>query len=620
MSALEREVTEALACTRSGQDFLMSGGAGSGKTHSMLSFIRAVFAENPRASVGCITFTNVAVNEIRSRFTTSGFYVSTIHEFLWRLISRFQKNIREALAELVNEGWITANLELPIDAGFWDSSISYKESTDIAKGEVSHAEVLTLVQHLFAKHPTLSRILADQYEFLLIDEYQDTPKEVLQMLLEVLPDPSMRRMRIGFFGDGEQAIHEDGASKKLIEEAVQIGRLTRIEKKINRRNPAAVIRVINNLRTDGLIQVQANGFGAPNYEMEGSARFIYTLKSELDSSRLKELPICGDWRFTAEDTKLLYLGKAAIAKEKQFHRLMDIYAKDRAVEYAKRVETKLLKESISVAGDLSFGAVLELHPQCASQTSTQATAFQENPDLLTFAREHSFQELTSTSTNTYRLLGTKKVSNFDSRDRGEKRDALINHLMAIQELRVLFGSGKFNAVIRAIDASVVSIDERRKVEEDLKTLDQMNSSSIGDVIEFAHASGLVILNDSVLRFQQKNAYRYARVREVPFTEVVELYDYIEDHSPYSTQHGVKGSEWDNIFISLDNGGWNHYNFRKLLESPDSDESVETRSRMLLYVTCSRARKNLLVYFHSPSTKILRNVEPWFGAENVVCVD
>lgn len=619
MKKVEPEVSKALEYAQAGKDFLMQGGAGSGKTYSMLSFLEELYASHPQTSVACVTFTNVAVNEIRSRFPTPVLRVSTIHEFLWALIGRFQKNIRESLATLVNEGEIKSALALPMSPGFWDAPIAYKEWLSLEAGEISHDELLKVAKHLFSEHPTLTKILSDQYDVLLIDEYQDTPNDVLSILLDTLPEPKDRSLRIGFFGDGEQAIHEGDKGQAVVKSAIASGRLHVITKDQNRRNPATVLSVINRLRADGLVQVQSTDRNAPNFNKRGTARFVYTERTELNTDELRNLEFCRDWGFSSEDTKLLYLGKSMIAREKQFPRLMAIYDKDRVIEYGKRLREALRKKGISPAEDATFGGVIELHGSTAPPTKGQKEAFDSDPDLLTLASPFLFADITTTSSNSDRLLGTKKVSELDNRDRGEKRDPVINHLIAIQELRALFRRGRFSSVIRAMDETVTSIESRKKIAASLEKLDSMDRSAIGDVIAFAESSGLLKRKDAVLRFQEKHPYRYARVSVVPFQEVVNLYEYVEDHSPYSTQHGVKGSEWKNIFVSLDNGGWNNYNFERLFSDPRGDSSVHNRSRMMLYVTCSRAKENLIVYIHKPTQETLARAREWFGDTSVSLV-
>jgi DNA helicase-2/ATP-dependent DNA helicase PcrA len=85
-----------------GRNFLLSGGAGSGKTYSLVSVIRQVIAENPTAKVACMTYTNAAVKEIEERVNHKNLNVSTIHDFLWDNIKHFQKELKEAIISLAN--------------------------------------------------------------------------------------------------------------------------------------------------------------------------------------------------------------------------------------------------------------------------------------------------------------------------------------------------------------------------------------------------------------------------------------------------------------------------------------------------------------------------------------
>ena len=88
---LEPEVQEIFQCIDSKRNFLLSGGAGSGKTYSLVQVIRQVIDENPTAKVACMTYTNAAVKEIEERVNHNNLNVSTIHDFLWDNIKHFQK-------------------------------------------------------------------------------------------------------------------------------------------------------------------------------------------------------------------------------------------------------------------------------------------------------------------------------------------------------------------------------------------------------------------------------------------------------------------------------------------------------------------------------------------------
>ena len=88
-------------CLTDKQNFLLSGGAGSGKTHTLIETLNSIFKYSPAASVACITYTNVAADEIKERSPYSKLYVSTIHDFLWDIIKGYQKNIKQTVLALL---------------------------------------------------------------------------------------------------------------------------------------------------------------------------------------------------------------------------------------------------------------------------------------------------------------------------------------------------------------------------------------------------------------------------------------------------------------------------------------------------------------------------------------
>jgi len=83
---------------------------------------------------------------------------------------------------------------------------------------------------------------------------------------------------------------------------------------------------------------------------------------------------------------------------------------------------------------------------------------------------------------------------------------------------------------------------------------------------------------------------------------------------------VKGAEFNNVFVILDNGRWNQYSFKHLFEETPDKESIILRTKKMFYVSCSRAKRNLVVYYHKPSENVLEKARLWFGDENVINYD
>ena len=100
---LENEVKIALKCIEKGVNFILEGGAGSGKTYSLISLIETLIIKSSEIKIVCITYTNNAVAEILSRIENKNLRVSTIHDFIWSLIGKYQNEIKNVLIDLIND-------------------------------------------------------------------------------------------------------------------------------------------------------------------------------------------------------------------------------------------------------------------------------------------------------------------------------------------------------------------------------------------------------------------------------------------------------------------------------------------------------------------------------------
>ena len=116
-----------------------------------------------------------------------------------------------------------------------------------------------------------------------------------------------------------------------------------------------------------------------------------------------------------------------------------------------------------------------------------------------------------------------------------------------------------------------------------------------------------------------------RLRSVPYAELISVADFINDHTPFSTKHGVKGAEFENVLVVLGRG-WNLYNWNQFLEwfpnnFPANRQDSYERNRNLFYVACSRPKRNLaLLFTQELSGDALATLEGWFGAENILAFD
>ena len=99
----EQEIQESLyKLVKSHTSFRFNAGAGAGKTYALVEVLKFLLSNNldtlnkRNQNVYCVTYTNVAVNEIKNRLGNSDtVIVSTIHEMLWRVIKQHQVELVE---------------------------------------------------------------------------------------------------------------------------------------------------------------------------------------------------------------------------------------------------------------------------------------------------------------------------------------------------------------------------------------------------------------------------------------------------------------------------------------------------------------------------------------------
>ncbi len=509
-----------------GKDFVVNGGAGSGKTYALVETLKYIHKTNPTASVACITYTNVAVKEIQARVPYSNLYVSTIHEFIWDIIKNYKINLITAIIDLINAEksehgvGIRYSGEINIDT-YHPKEIKYKEYTNIEEGIISHDEVLKLGYYIFDKYPLMSRILGDRYDYIFVDEYQDTSNLVVKLLIEIFRKNSNKTV-IGFFGDPMQSIYGTGIGqlRKYIDDTHQ---LEEVIISGNRRCSKSVINILNKIRVD-ITQNPANN------NVKGSVRFLYS-HGTTNIEELKKDSVFRKWDFSdTENTKELYLTHRLIARRQNFETLQQVY------------------------------------PQ--------------SEQLL-----------------------------------GDSQDKLIKHILKLEELLYLYHNKKYNEFISKTDYKIRYHQNKIDLYEQIKELSSMNQSKIKNVVELANEHKICIADDSLKHFAEENNEIYEKVMDAPYRELRNLFNYINNKSPYSTQHGVKGAEFENVLVVLDNGNWNQYNFEQLLGTIRNQNTYD-RTHKLFYVCCSRAKRNLVIYCPNFKDSMLAKTTEWFGADNI----
>jgi len=90
-----------------------------------------------------------------------------------------------------------------------------------------------------------------------------------------------------------------------------------------------------------------------------------------------------------------------------------------------------------------------------------------------------------------------------------------------------------------------------------------------------------------------------------YAQFIAVKDFLHPEAQYSTEHGVKGEEYDNVIFVISKG-WNQYQFEtyapmitKKAVIPSGKQDSFERNRNLFYVCCSRPKKRLIFFVTVP---------------------
>lgn len=538
----EALVTQRLQEHRS---FLLEAGAGAGKTYSLVEVLKHLIErEGPRLRrnhqrIACITYTNAATDVINSRIDSNPLvFVDTIHAFCWSLVRKFQPALRSLITTLPE--WDEKLAEVDgIGSRIVEYELGHRRVTDNIV-TVHHDDVLRLMVSLLpnAKFQTL---LAQQYPFVLIDEYQDTDVAVMTGVSEHLLGRATGPM-IGLFGDHWQRIY-DKTCGHVTHEA-----LTEIGKKANFRSATGIVKVLNRMRPElpqavkdeefvgSAIAFHTNLWQGERRSGAGGGHWKGDLPTEVAHAYLatliKKLELDG-WDLAPQRTKVLMLTHNVLASEQGYDSIAKIFSY--TDQYIKKEDPLIaffcdaLEPACTAFHHKRFGEMFSLLGGSTPAVSSHA-------DKVTWsALMEGLAEI--------RLRGTV----------GQVLDYMLDH-----------------AHPRPPDAVL---------------------GALRDAAEWHGEEG----EEPPRRIREIRL-----LRDVPYKEVIALDRFIDGHTPFATKHSVKGDEFENVLVVLGRG-WNKYNFDQFLQwsaegVPAGKQDAFERNRNLFYVCCSRPTTRLALLF------------------------
>lgn len=360
------------AAIRDRRSFVLEAGAGAGKTYSLVAALkhlieRARGQRGSRGQTACITYTNVAKNEIRRRIDNDPrVYCDTIHGFCWSLIAPFQQQLRNGIAE--SESWRDRIAE---SSGIGKQDVSYDlgfRSIKQTEIKIGHDDVIALTVKLMAR-AKFRILLAERFPAIFIDEYQDTSLELVDSFKKHFIDNQVGPL-LGFFGDHWQQIYQRTCGK------IEHPNLLRIEKHANFRSSVSVVDVLNNMRPELKQEPhrtdepgQAVVFHTNGWEVERQEKGHWKGDLTISDSRLAlrlarhELEVQG-WDLDPSKTKVLMLTHRLLANEQGYASLPEIFSRnERFVDLEDRhiaFFVEVLEPALQMYQNRRYGAMFDL--------------------------------------------------------------------------------------------------------------------------------------------------------------------------------------------------------------------------------------------------------------------
>ena len=295
------------------KSFFLFAGAGSGKTHSLVLLLKKIRDSIGKdllvqgKNVAVITFTNAATDEIVNRLDYSlVFHISTIHSFVWDAIKYYQADIKHLYCQYIQED--IQKLYEKQEKAKSKTTKSYrsnaekiehlKENLGKAKtiekfvynpngsnaeyNALNHAEVIKISAQMIMDNIMLQRIIAQRYPILLIDESQDTKKELVDAFFKIQENFS-DIFTLGLLGDQKQRIYTDGKENMV---NIIPSEWEQPVKRMNYRCAKRIVKLANTIGKDLDIYAEQN----PKEDAaDGLVRlFIVQQQNEIDKDDIEQ--------------------------------------------------------------------------------------------------------------------------------------------------------------------------------------------------------------------------------------------------------------------------------------------------------------------------------------------
>ena len=588
------------------KSFFLFAGAGSGKTHSLVLLLKKIRDSIGKdllvqgKNVAVITFTNAATDEIVNRLDYSlVFHISTIHSFVWDAIQYYQADIKHLYCQYIQED-IQKLYEKQEKAKSKTTKtyqsnaekIEYlKEKLGKAKtiekfvynpngsnaeyNALNHAEVIKISAQMIMDNIMLQRIIAQRYPILLIDESQDTKKELVDAFFKIQENFS-DIFTLGLLGDQKQRIYTDGKENMV---NIIPSEWEQPVKRMNYRCAKRIVKLANTIGKDLDIYAEQN-------PKEDAAEVLFRLfivqkLNEMEKDDIEQTIMdimCNQthdakWSGADADVKTLTLEHMMAARRLGFAQFFGPLSK------VDKYQMAFLQGKVS---ELDF-FTKEVLPIADSING-------DGRNALEILKAYSPLLSKQNTEKPYELY-------LRCRDDSQKVANIVNGNHSIRDV-----------------VKVVCSSQLLPVPEVLRQASILSTTDVNDEWE-------------------EDLQAWVMVMDLPINMVRGYDDYVNQRTRFDTHQGVKGLEVDRVMVIIDDSEAKGFMFsydklfgvkelteidKKHIEA--GEESSVDRTQRLFYVTCTRAKESLAIVMYTSDSEKVKNQaisKGWFSEQEIV---
>lgn len=208
------------------------------------------------------------------------------------------------------------------------------------------------------------------------------------------------------------------------------------------------------------------------------------------------------------------------------------------------------------------------------------------------ARKNGYYEL-------FDLYNSKRRKDYLTDNKNNRGCPFANFLYSIAEIIELFKTKRTQELLSKINLSINSLEDRIKIKKLIELLiEQSGNVAIKIIFDFVIENNILLKPENFEDFDMEDVEKkefYEQLMKLSYKQFADLYTVQQDETPFSTKHGTKGDEYENVLAVIDDTAWKtSYNFNNYFAQDDKSENRIERTRNLFYVVCSRARTNLAI--------------------------